>query len=217
MIKILVADDHTIVREGLKQILSATEDLVVGGEAVNGQEVLAKVCEEDWDVVLLDMSMPGRSGIDLIKRLKEEKPSLHILVLSMHKEEQYAVRALKAGASGYLTKLSASAQLVSAIRKVAAGGVFISPSLAEKLALNLIPQAEAPPHTLLSDREAQVFYMIVAGRTVSEIAEELKLSVKTVSTHKTRIMQKMNMTNTAEMIHYAIRHNLVDDSGDFAA
>lgn len=215
MTRILVADDHTIVREGLKQILSNTDDLVVGGEATNGTEVLAKVQGEDWDVVLLDMSMPGRSGIDLIKRLKEEKPKLPILVLSMHKEEQYAVRALKAGASGYVTKLSASEQLVSAIRKVAAGGVFVSPSLAEKLALNLIQTTESLPHTQLSDRESQVFLMIVAGQSISGIAAELKLSVKTVSTHKTRILQKMNMSNSAELIHYAIRHNLVDESSAF--
>jgi DNA-binding NarL/FixJ family response regulator len=215
MIKILVADDHTIVREGLKQILSNTEDLLVGGEATNGNEVLAKVQGEDWDVVLLDMSMPGRSGVDLIKRLKEEKPKLPILVLSMYKEEQYAVRALKAGASGYVTKLSASEQLVSAIRKVAGGGVFVSAALAEKLALNLMPTAETLPHTELSDRESQVFLMIVAGQSVSGIAEDLKLSVKTVSTHKTRILQKMNMTNTAELIHYAIRHNLVDEPSPF--
>jgi two-component system invasion response regulator UvrY len=215
MIKILVADDHTIVREGLKQILSNTEDLLVGGEATNGNEVLAKVQGEDWDVVLLDMSMPGRSGVDLIKRLKEEKPKLPVLVLSMYKEEQYAVRALKAGASGYVTKLSASEQLVSAIRKVAGGGVFVSAALAEKLALNLMPTTETLPHTELSDRESQVFLMIVAGQSVSGIAEDLKLSVKTVSTHKTRILQKMNMTNTAELIHYAIRHNLVDEPSPF--
>jgi DNA-binding NarL/FixJ family response regulator len=212
MIRILIADDHTLVREGLKQILQGAADFHVGGEASNGLEVLALVRREDWDVVLLDMSMPGRSGIELIKQLKDERPHLRILVLTMHGEEQYAVRAFRAGASGYLTKESASAELVSAVRKVAAGGVYVSLAMAEKLALNLNPHDQELPHQRLSDREFDVFRRIVAGQTISEIADQLSVSVKTVSTHKTRILQKMEMQTQAELIRYAIKHNLVDDA-----
>lgn len=212
MIRILIADDHTLVREGLKQILQGAADFHVGGEASNGLEVLALVRREDWDVVLLDMSMPGRSGIELIKQLKDERPHLRILVLTMHGEEQYAVRAFRAGASGYLTKESASAELVSAVRKVAAGGVYVSLAMAEKLALNLNPHDQELPHHRLSDREFDVFRRIVAGQTISEIADQLSVSVKTVSTHKTRILQKMEMQTQAELIRYAIKHNLVDDA-----
>lgn len=211
MIRIVVADDHTIVREGLKQLLSAAGDLAVVAEAQNGREVLERVRALDFDVLLLDISMPGKSGIELIKQVHVEKPKLRILVLSMHEEEQYAVRAIKAGASGYLTKESASAQLVSAIRKVAGGAAFITDSVAQQLALGAMPQAEGPPHTSLSDREFQVFRELVSGKAVSDIAAQLNLSVKTVSTHKARIMQKMNMSNPAELIRYAIHHRLVDD------
>jgi two-component system invasion response regulator UvrY len=211
MIKILVADDHAIVRDGLKQILAETDDLRVLGEAANGQEVLQKSRAEAWDVLLLDLSMPGKSGIELIKQLKKEKPNLRILVLTMHEEHQYAVRALKAGAMGYLTKNSAASQLVAAIRKVAAGGAYVSPALAEKMALDLIPHTDVPPHTLLSDREYQIFQMIAAGQTISEIAQQLSISVKTVSTHKSRIMEKMQLTNQMELIRYALRHNLLDE------
>lgn len=211
MIRVVIADDHTIVREGLKQLLTAASDLSVAGEARNGQEVLQRVREDDFDVLLLDMSMPGKSGIELIKQVHNEKPKLRILVLSMHEEEQYAVRALKAGAAGYLTKESASAQLVAAIRKVAAGGVFISSAVGEQLALGAMAQTVGPPHTALSDREYQVFEMLVRGTTITDIADRLNLSVKTVSTHKARIMQKMSMTNQAELIRYAIGHRLVDN------
>jgi DNA-binding NarL/FixJ family response regulator len=211
MIRIVVADDHPIVREGLKQLLSATPDVSVVGEAQNGREVLERVRALDFDVLLLDMSMPGKSGIELIKQVRAEKPKLRVLVLSMHEEEQYAVRAIKAGASGYLTKESATAQLVSAIRKVASGGAFITDSVAQQLALGAMPQTEGPPHGTLSDREFQVFREIVSGKAVTDIAAELNLSVKTVSTHKARIMQKMNMSNPAELIRYAIHHRLVDD------
>lgn len=211
MIRIVVADDHTIVREGLKQLLSATSDLSVVAEAQDGHQVLERVRALDFDVLLLDMSMPGKSGIELIKQVHAEKPKLRILVLSMHEEEQYAVRAIRAGAAGYLTKDSASAQLVSAIRKVAGGGAFITESVAQQLAIDAMPQTEGPPHAALSDREFQVFRELVSGKAVSEIAAELNLSVKTVSTHKARIMQKMNMSNPAELIRYAIHHRLVDD------
>ncbi len=157
------------------------------------------------------MSMPGKSGIELIKQVRAEKPKLRVLVLSMHQEQQYAVRAIKAGASGYLTKESASAQLVSAIRKVAGGGAFITEAVAEQLALGAMPQADGPPHSALSDREFQVFRLLVSGKAVSNIADELNLSVKTVSTHKARIMQKMNMSNPTELIRYALQHRLIDD------
>ena len=214
MIRILIADDHTILREGLKQILSECRDMVVAGEADNGLDALKKVREEEWDVVVLDMSMPGKSGIELVKQMKSERPKLPILILSMHKEDQYAVRTLKAGASGYLCKDSASAQLVSAIRKVANGGIFISPDVAEKLAHGLRPMSDAPPHTLLSDREYQIFMMLVQGKGLTEIAADLNLSVKTVSTHKTRIQEKMNAENLSVLIKYAIKHDLLDEADD---
>jgi DNA-binding NarL/FixJ family response regulator len=214
MIRILIADDHTILRDGLKQILAECDDMAVGGEAENGFEVMSKVREEDWDVLVLDMSMPGRSGIELIKQVKSEKPKLPILILSMHKEDLYAIRTLKAGASGYLSKDSASAQLVNAIRKVASGGMFINAAVAEKLAFGLHRPSDALPHTLLSDREYQVFLMLVYGKGSTEIADDLNLSVKTVSTHKTRIFEKMGLDNLSGLVKYALRHKLVDDAGD---
>ncbi len=216
MIRIVIADDHTIVREGLKQLLSAASDLEVVGEARDGHEALALVRERDFDVLLVDLSMPGKGGMELIRQVKSEKPKLRILVLSMHAERQYAVRAIKAGASGYLTKDSAATQLVSALRKVAAGGALISAEVAEQLALSAMPHAEGPPHASLSDREYQVFQLLVAGRAVSDIAQELNLSVKTVSTHKARLLEKMGLANQAELIHYAIRHGLVDDTSGAA-
>ena len=203
-----------IVREGLKQLLSNEADFAVVGEARDGNEVLKLVRELDFDVLLLDMSMPGKSGIELIKQVKGDKPRLRLLVLSMHQENQYAVRAIKAGASGYLTKDSASAQLVSAIRKVAAGGAFISAEVAEQLALDAMPNAAGLPHTTLSDREYQVFQLLVSGVTVSEIADRLNVSVKTVSTHKARLLEKMGIGSQTELIRYALRHHLVEDSAD---
>jgi DNA-binding NarL/FixJ family response regulator len=212
MIRVLLADDHVIVRAGLRELLADTGDVVVAGEAGNGQEVLASIRKEDYDVLVLDMSMPGRSGIELIRQLKGEKPKLRILVLSMHGEAQYAVRAIRAGASGYLTKDSATEQLVAAIRRIAAGGAYVSPETAERLALDFNrPAEEAAPHTLLTDREFQVFQLIVGGSSVGEIAEALALSVKTVSTHKTRIMEKMGLGNEAALVRYAVRHKLVDE------
>jgi DNA-binding NarL/FixJ family response regulator len=212
VIRVVIADDHTIVREGLKQLLLAASDLEVAGEARDGTEVLERVRGSDFDVLLLDMSMPGRSGMELIRQVKTEKPKLRVLVLSMHAEHQYAVRAIRAGASGYLTKDSASRELVSAIRKVAGGGAFISAEVAEALALAAMPQAEGPPHASLSDREYQVFRLLVSGKSVSDIAAELNLSAKTVSTHKARLMEKMALSNQAELVRYAIKHRLVDDS-----
>jgi len=211
MIRVVIADDHTIVREGLKQLLLAAGDLDVVGEARDGHEVLQRVRADDFDVLLLDMSMPGKSGMELIKQVKIEKPKLRVLVLSMHHEHQYAVRAIKAGASGYLTKDSATAQLVSAIRKVGAGGAFISAEVAEALALSAMPQSEGPPHTALSDREYQVFRMLAVGTSVSDIAAELSLSVKTVSTHKARLLEKIGVANQTELVHYALKYRLIDD------
>lgn len=211
MIRVVIADDHTIVREGLKQLLLAAGSFEIAGEARDGFEVLKLAREKEFDVLLLDLSMPGKSGMDLIKQVKSERPRLRVLVLSMHQEHQYAVRAIKAGASGYLTKDSASTQLVSAIEKVASGGAFISAEVAEQLALGAMPQTEGPPHASLSDREYQVFRMLVSGKAVSEIAGELSLSVKTVSTHKARLMEKMGIENQAELVRYAMKHRLVDD------
>jgi DNA-binding NarL/FixJ family response regulator len=211
MIRIVVADDHTIVREGLKQLLSAAGDLEIVGEARDGHEVMERVRTLDFDLLLLDMSMPGKGGIELIKQVRSERPKLRILVLSMHEEHQYAVRAIRAGAAGYLTKESATRQLVDAIRKVASGGAFISAEVAQQLALGAMPDAKGLPHTALSDREFQVFKLIVDGASVTDIAERLHLSVKTVSTHKSNILQKMNMTTQAELIRYAIAERLVDD------
>lgn len=214
MIRVVLADDHRMVRAGLKEILADTGDIEVVGEATNGHETMVRVRELPFDVLVLDMSMPGRSGIDLIRQVKGEKPGLRILVLSMHSEEQYAVRALKAGAAGYLTKESAADELVAAIRRIASGGAYVSPETAQRLALGLDAFGERPPHESLSDREMQVFQMIAEGKSVTDIADALTLSVKTVSTHKTRIMQKLNVHNQTELIRYAIRHKLVDDPAE---
>lgn len=204
MIRLLIADDHKIVRDGLRRILAATTDLQVAAEAASGDEALALVKANDYDVALLDMSMPGLAGIDLVKRLRIEKPKLKLLVLSMHGEHQYAARALRAGASGYLTKDSAAEQLVGAIRKIAAGGVHIT----EAAAAHLV-SPEKSPHEALSDREFEVLRLLVAGQGPTEIAEQLHLSVKTVSTHKTRILQKLNLGSTAELVRYALEHKLL--------
>jgi len=211
MIRIVVADDHTIVREGLKQLLTAAGDFEVVAEAQNGHEVIERVRSLDFDLLLLDMSMPGKSGIELIKQVHGEKPKLRILVLSIHEEHQYAIRAIRAGASGYLTKESASRQLIEALRKVASGGAFISSEVAEQLALGAMPGATHAPHEALSDREFQIFRLIAEGKTISDIGTQLNLSVKTVSTHKANILQKMNMAGTAELIRYALTHRLVDE------
>jgi two-component system invasion response regulator UvrY len=204
MIRLLIADDHEIVRDGLKRILAAHADLQVAGEAASGDAALAAVKAADYDVVMLDMSMPGLSGIDLINRLKIERPKLRILVLSMHGERQYAARALKAGAAGYLNKDSAAELLVGAIRKIAAGGVHIGEAAAATLL-----QSDKPPHEALSDREFEVMRLLVEGLGPTGIAERLHLSVKTVSTHKTRILEKLKLGSTAELVRYALEHRLV--------
>lgn len=210
MIKILIADDHTIFREGLKHILAEYPDVIVADEASNGQEVLDKIWNNNYDMVLLDISMPGITGLDVLKQLKNDKPKLPVLVLSMHPEEQYAVRLIRAGASGYLTKESAPDELITAIRKISQGRKYITSSLAERLAFEVEVDSEKPPHDILSDREYQVLRMIAEGKTVKYIAKELSLSIKTVSTYRTRIMEKMKMTTNAELMHYAMKHHLLD-------
>ena len=210
MIKILIADDHAVVRKGLKQILAETSDIVAADEAKNGQEVLEKVRKSDYDIVMLDISMPGRSGIEILKQLKDENPEVLVLVLSMHPEEQYAVRALRAGASGYLTKDSAPEELISAIRIISQGRKYITTSLAEKLAFDLEIDSEKPLHETLSDREYEVMCKIASGKTIKEIAEELFLSVKTISTYRSRILEKMGMKNNTQLVHYALKNRLLD-------
>lgn len=214
MIRVLLVDDHTILREGLKQILADTSDIQVAGEAADGKEALRQMQALDFDVMIMDMSMPGRSGLELLKQVKAEKPKLPVLILSMHSEDQYAVRAYRAGASGYLTKDSASELLVSAIRKVAKGGIFISPNSAERMAMEFTDarRDDTLPHTLLSDREFQIFKLIAEGKGLTEIASQLSLSVKTVSTHKTHILEKMHLVTTADLIRYAINHDLLEQS-----
>ncbi|MBI4825626.1 MAG: response regulator transcription factor [Nitrospirae bacterium] len=211
MIKILIVDDHAIVREGLKQILSETSDIVVTGEANNGQEALEKVWHNKYDVVLLDISMPGRNGLEILKQIKHDNPALQVLILSVSPEEQYAVRALKAGASGYLTKESTPNELIAAIRKVSSGKKYVSSSLAERLACHLEAKSEDSLHESLSDREYEVMCMIASGKAVKEIAESLCLSVKTISTYRSRILEKMEMKNNAQLTHYAISNRLVTD------
>jgi len=210
VIRIVIADDHTIMREGLKQLLTAAGDFEIVAEARDGHEALQRVRELDFDVLLLDMSMPGKGGLEVIKQARAEKPRLRILVLSMHEEHQYAIRAIKSGASGYLTKEAASTQLASALRKVAGGGAYITPEVAEHLALGAMPSSAAEPHTTLSDREFQVLRLLADGAGVSDIAGRLNLSVKTVSTHKARLMQKLGVDTTAALIRYALEHRLTD-------
>lgn len=210
-IRVLIADDHAIVRQGFKQIFSETEDLVVAGEADDGAEALQLARQQEWDVFLLDVTMPNRNGIDTLKQLKKEFPKLPVLILSMHPEEQYAVRAIKSGASGYLTKQSAPEQLVTAIRQVARGKKYVSPAVAEQLANALVAgDGERPPHELLTDREYQVFRLISAGKPLTQIAEELNLAVATISTFRTRIIEKTGLKSNAEMIRYGIEHGLVE-------
>jgi DNA-binding NarL/FixJ family response regulator len=207
MIRVLIVDDHVVVRDGLKRILAASADLQVAGEAGDGDQALALVRANDYDAAVLDMSMPGLAGLDLIKRLKIEKPALRILVLSMHGEQQYAARALKAGASGYLNKDSAAEQLLGALRKIAAGGMHVSDATAAQLIT--ASAGDGPPHTRLSDREFEIFKLLAAGSSPGEIAKRLRLSVKTVSTHKTNLQDKLGLAGTAELVRYALEHKLL--------
>ncbi len=210
MVKVIIADDHKMFREGLKQILREAPDIAVIDEAGSGQEALNKIYNSDFDLLILDISMPGLSGLDVLKELKANKSRLSVLILSMYPEEQYALRAIKMGASGYITKASASDELIGAIRKISAGGTYISSSIAEKLLFSLKGDAEKLPHEALSNREYQIFNMIASGKTTSQIADELCLSIKTISTYRSRILDKMNMKSNAELIHYAVKHNLIE-------
>ncbi|MCF8199378.1 MAG: response regulator transcription factor [Sulfuritalea sp.] len=209
-IHVLIADDHAIVRQGLKQILSETDDLLVAGEADDGAEALNLARQQTWDVFLLDVSMPNRNGIDTLKQLKKEFPRLPVLILSMHPEEQYAVRALKAGASGYLTKQSAPELLVTAIRQVASGKKYLSPAVAQQLAEAISDNTEKSPHERITDREYQVLVLISTGNTLTQIAEKLSLGVATVSTYRARLLEKMGLKSTAELIRYGLEHGLVE-------
>ena len=210
-LKVLIADDHAIERHGLKQILADTRDIVVAGDAGSGAEAIKLARAEAFDVMLLDISMPDRNGIEVLKQVRQEFPKLAVLMLSMHREDQYAIRSLKAGASGYLNKQSAPDELVTAIRTVAQGRKYISPALAQQLANQVGDDREVPPHETLSDREYQTLMMIASGKTVSEIAAELVLSVKTISMYRSRLLQKMKLRHNAELTHYAIKNDLVQE------
>jgi two-component system, NarL family, invasion response regulator UvrY len=209
-IRVFIADDHAIVREGLKQILAEERDIVVAGEAENGLDAIKLFRKSRCHVMLLDISMPDRNGIEVLKQVRKENPELMVLMLSMHREDQYAIRSLKAGAAGYLTKQSAPRELVTAIRQVASGQKYVSPALAQALAAQLGADHEVPVHDTLSDREYQTLTMIASGKTVSQIAKELSLSVKTISEYRARLLVKMNLKNSAELTHYAIRNQLIE-------
>jgi DNA-binding NarL/FixJ family response regulator len=209
MIRILVADDHAIVRRGLRQIVADESDMGVVGEAQTTQEILDLARQEEWDVIVLNISMPGRGGFEALKALKQTHSKRPVLVLSMYPEDQFAVRAFRAGAAGYMTKESAPEELVQAIRKVVRGGKYVSPSLAEKLAAELGEDAERPPHEALSEREYHVLCLLASGKTVTQIAAEMSLSVKTISTYRARLLEKMRMKTNAEVTRYAIEHRLV--------
>jgi len=210
MIRILVADDHPVVRHGIRQIVAATGDMLVADEAASGRELLDRARTVDHDLVLLDLSMPETSGLDLLKQLKRERPKIPIMILTMYSEDQFAIRALRAGAAGYLMKDSASTELVGAVRKVAAGGRYLTPSVAERLAGYLTADADKPLHEALSDREYQVLRMIAAGKSTRQISAELSLSVKTVSTYRARIFENMQMKSPAELAAYVVRNQLSD-------
>jgi len=210
MIGVFIADDHPVVRQGIRQIVAATDDITVVDEATTGHEALQRLTNIQCDLVLLDLSLPDIDGLDLLKQLRREYPQRPVLILTMHSEDQFALRALKAGASGYLTKESAPAELVGAVRKVVAGGRYISQRLAESLAAHLGPDAEKPAHERLSDREYQVLRLIAAGRSTRDISTQLSLSSKTVSTYRARLLDKMGMKTSAELMAYAVRHHLAD-------
>jgi two-component system invasion response regulator UvrY len=210
MIRILISDENAIVREGLKHIIAQTDDMTVSGEAGNGLCLLDKLRQQRFDVLLLDIGLPEKNGLELLKQVKNELPRFPVLVLTMHHDEQYALRALRAGASGYLTEETAPEQVIAAIRKVAIGGRYISPDLAERLAIIAVGDISKARHEILSDREYQVFCMIASGKSPSQIAVELSLSVKTISTHRARLLEKMQMKNNSELTRYALQNRLVD-------
>ncbi len=210
MINVMIADDHAIVRQGLKQILSETDDINVTGEAETGFQAIKIARQQDFDVMLLDISLPDRNGIDILKQIKKDRPNLAVLMLSMHNEHEFAIRALKAGAAGYLNKQSAPAQLVVAIRQVAAGDKYVSPAVAQELANSINTDADKPLYTTLSDREYKTLCFIAEGKTLSEISAEMFLSPKTVSVYRARLLEKLSLNNNSELIRYAIKNKLVD-------
>jgi len=209
-VRILIADDHAVVRQGLKQILTDEFPTAMFGEAANAAEVLTQARNQKWDLVLLDISLPDKSGLDVLKELKQAQPKLPTLVLSMHPEDQFAVRVLKAGAAGYLTKETATEKLAEAVRKALSGGTYVSSSLAETLAHDVSRKLDGPPHEMLSDREFEVARLLASGKTVKEIAGVMSLSVKTISTYRTRLLEKLRLRNNAELARYALEHHLVD-------
>jgi DNA-binding NarL/FixJ family response regulator len=208
MTRILLVDDHEVVRQGLKQILVESFPKAAFGDAASGEEALRRVRAESWDIAVLDISLPGRGGLATLKELRQENPRLKVLVLSMHPEEQFAVRALKAGAAGYVTKRTAAKEVVAAVRKVLSGGRYVSASLAERLAAQTQAGSALTPHEALSDREYQVFRMLAMGKTVKQIGEELALSPQTISTHRSHILEKMGMESNAELIQYAMQNQI---------
>jgi len=210
MIKVFITDDHALIREGFKKILNLEKDIKIVGEGSNAFETISFIEKDDCDVLILDINLPDKNGLDALKEIKIIKPELRVLILSMHPEDRFAVRALKAGASGYMSKEAASEELVRAIRKVHAGGKYISSSLAEKLAFNLDTKTDKPTHEILSDREFQVLRLIASGKTIGEVAVELNLAVTTISTYRSRILKKLNLKTNADLIHYAITNNLLD-------
>jgi two-component system invasion response regulator UvrY len=209
-VRVLIADDHPVVRHGLKQILASANDMTVIGEAKNGIETIELARKLEWDVAIMDYSMPGRSGLDLLKELKRTHPRRPVLVLSMYPEELHAMRVLKAGGSGYISKETASEELAPAIRKAITGGKYVSAALAERLAVDLSPGTDKPPHEALSDREYRVMWLLASGKAINRIAREMSLSPSTVSTYRARILKKLNVASNAELVHYAIKHNLVE-------
>ena len=213
-VRILIVDDHFVVRQGLKMILTEQFERAEFGEAATGEEGLEMVWNHDWDVVLMDITMPGRGGLDVLKDIKHAKPKLPVIVLSMHSEDQYAIRSLKLGACGYVRKDGVGQELVQAVTTALSGSRYITPSIAQKLALHLQHEQEGPPHDALADREYQVMCLIALGKTVSEIASELSLSVKTISTHRARILKKLNVANNSQIMRYAVSHGLVDVNGE---
>jgi DNA-binding NarL/FixJ family response regulator len=209
-VKVLIADDHPVVRQGLKQMLSADPELEVVGEARDGDEAFEKAHQIDWDVAVLDYSMPGRGGVELLSDVKHDYPDRPVLILSIYPEDPHGLRALKAGAAGYVTKESAGDELTAAVKKVASGGRYISATLAEKLALRLTPDQERPPHERLSDREYRVMWLLASGRTLQQIAEEMRLSPSTVSTYRGRILKKLGLNTNVDLVHYAMKHRLIE-------
>jgi DNA-binding NarL/FixJ family response regulator len=209
VIKVLIADDHAVVRRGLRDILSATGDILIGGEAATAHDVRRLIREQRWDLVVLDISLPEGNGLELTAEIRRERPETPVLILTVHSEQQYAIRAIKAGAAGFLTKESAPEKLIDAVRKIAGGGRYVSPELAEALASALAGDVPGHPHERLSDREFEILKLLASGKTVSQVAQDLALSVKTVSTHRTRLLKKMHMKTNAELTHYAVRNGLV--------